>query len=329
LETFRGVATQLEPDVERVASLFPACRFGFQQALREWGGNLSAAHGLDATIEVMVRFELLRGSGRAAQVHLAELRTPNRALTEEVLRAVDTEQDRSTRLKSLELTLDPRTDSAPRFVTAALLGLVWVVMPLLRPLSVARAPHLEGALSVPVATLCAVALSLVRWRYHRALTPLNRQLAAVLIFAWVIQAAGLLSYSLVTRHAFSPAPLFMGYWGFVMGLITVSMLPQLWPVPVGYPGGAPLGADGALDALRRSSGQQPGDPHHRPRLVANEPGATAFANQADRLSEPAADGVPLARSINPSMRTCAGTEPTTASAPVVACPAALATAQRR
>lgn len=223
------------PDIEAVASAFSACRFGFQQALREWPGNDDARAGLTTAIESMVRFELARGSARAAQVHLAELGTTNAALTAEVASAVEEEEARKTRLHSLELAMDPRTGSTQRFLGAAALGLVWVVMPMMGTFTVQRVPHLEGVMSVPIAVFSGLALLGLRMKFYAQLTPLNRQLSAMLVYAWLMQAAALLAWFVTTgRGGFNAGPLLMGYWGFVTGLITVSMLKQAWPIPLAY-----------------------------------------------------------------------------------------------
>lgn len=225
------------PDIEAVASAFSACRFGFQQALREWPDNDDARVGLGTAIEAMVRFELARGSPRAAQVHLAELGATNDTLSAEVARAVEEEELRKTRLHSLELAMDPRTGSTPRFLAAAILGVIWVVMPMMGTFTVQRLPQFEGVLSVPMALVSGLVLLALRTRYRASLTPLNRQLSAVLIFAWLVQAAGLTAWVLVTgRAGFNSGPILMGYWGFVMGLIAVSMLKQAWPIPLAYLG---------------------------------------------------------------------------------------------
>lgn len=223
------------PDIELVASAFSACRFGFQQALREWPGNDAARAGLATAIELMVRFELARGSARAAQVHLSELGATNDALTAEVARAVADEEARETRLRSLELAMDPRTGSAQRFLGAAGLAVLWVVMPMLGTFTVRRLPHLEGVMSVPMALFSGLSLFALRTWFRASLTPLNRQLSAVLIFAWLVQAAALLAFFVTTgRGGFNAGPLLMGYWGFVTGLVTVSMLKQAWPIPLAY-----------------------------------------------------------------------------------------------
>lgn len=235
LEVLRAATRAPAPDVEAVASAFSACRFGFQQALREWHGNLEARDGLTEAVELMVRFELARGSGRAAQVHLAALDVTPPSLAAEVAKAVAEEQARQSRLQSLEFALDPRTDSRPRFLAASILGAVWVVMPLLGTTAVRAAPHLEGVMSAPMALISGLVLFALRLRFHASLTPLNRQLSAAIAFAWLFQGVGLAAYFLSTGQALlNVAPMVMGYWGFVTGLLAVTMLPQAWAMPLAY-----------------------------------------------------------------------------------------------
>lgn len=235
LHTLQTACRTTTPDVEAVASAFAACRFGFQQALRAWSGNVDARAGLTEAVEMMVRFELARGSARAAQVHLAALEGTNEALSAEVARAVEEEQSRQARLHSLELAMNPRTGSTTRFLAASILGAVWVVVPMFGSFAVDLAPHHEGVMSAPFALLSGLVVLAIRVRFHAQLTPLNRQLAATISFAWLSQGAVLVTYLLVTGHAVANGtPLVMGFWAFVTGLLTVTMVPQLWPMPLGY-----------------------------------------------------------------------------------------------
>ena len=237
LGVLRAATRATTPDVEAVASAFAACRFGFQQALREWSGNVEARAGLTEAVELMVRFELARGSGRAAQVHLAALEGANEALSAEVARAVEEEQSRQARLQSLELAMNPRTGSTSRFRAASILGAVWVVMPLMGTFAVAWAPDFEGVMSAPMALLSGLVLLWLRVRFHASLTPLNRQLSAAISFAWLFQGVGLIAYVVVTGHAvYGVAPVIMGYWAFVTGLLAATMVHQAWPMPLGYLG---------------------------------------------------------------------------------------------
>lgn len=59
----------------------------------------------------------------------------------------------------------------------------------------------------------------------------------MLVFAWFVQAAGLSAWVLLTgRAGFNAGPILMAYWGFVTGIVTVSMLKQAWPIPLAYLG---------------------------------------------------------------------------------------------
>lgn len=235
LRTLETAARAAVPDVEAVASAFAACRFGFQQALREWDGNLEARAGLTEAVEVMVRFELARGSGRAAQVHLAALEGSNQALSAEVARAVEEEQSRQARLHSLELAMNPSTGSTTRFVAASILGAVWVLVPMLGAFLVELAPQLEGVMSAPPALLSGLVLLIIRVRFHAQLTPLNRQLAAAISFAWLSQGVAVTAFFVVTGHALeNVGPIIMGSWAYFTGLVTVTMVHQIWPMPLGY-----------------------------------------------------------------------------------------------
>ena len=241
LGVLRAATRATTPDVETVASAFAACRFGFQQALREWSGNVAARAGIDEAVALMVRFELARGSPRAAQVHLAALEGTDEALSAEVARAVDEEQSRQERLRSLELAMDPSTGSTMRFFAASILGAVWVVVPMLGTFAVNLAPHLEGVMSAPIALLSGFVLLAIRVRFHATLTPMNCQLLATVSFAWLFQGLGLVTFLLVKGHALpGSTPVIMAYWTFVMGLLAVTVVPQVWPMPLGYLGAMAL-----------------------------------------------------------------------------------------
>ncbi len=68
-----GAAADLTLQVHRSYS---ACRFGFEQALREWGDNRSASAGLQSTLELMIRFVLAEGNHRSAARLIAALPEP-------------------------------------------------------------------------------------------------------------------------------------------------------------------------------------------------------------------------------------------------------------
>jgi serine/threonine-protein kinase len=132
-ERLRELEAQLaSPEATRVTmyQLFGQCRFGFQAALRAWPENAGARKGLDRALAAMATHELDHGDPRAAAVLIAELSTPNAALSER-LAAVEREAaEKRKRLERFELDQDIRAGQLTRTFFMTFLGIVWSAIPI-------------------------------------------------------------------------------------------------------------------------------------------------------------------------------------------------------
>ncbi|MBL8953031.1 MAG: serine/threonine protein kinase, partial [Myxococcaceae bacterium] len=153
LRELEALLAMPSPEPRAVFGLFSQCRFGFQQALRDWAGNARARQGLETTVKAMVQLELKSGSARTARALLAELTHVELALQAQVEAAEAEESARVARLAALERSVDPRTGGAARMLTVVWLAIGWVISPLLAEQLVARWPAAESLLYVPFAAL--------------------------------------------------------------------------------------------------------------------------------------------------------------------------------
>ncbi|MDX2009132.1 MAG: serine/threonine-protein kinase [Myxococcaceae bacterium] len=236
-------AALLGPNVNttQVARLFSECRFGFQQALRSWAGNVVASEGLARVIERMVRVELGRGAVSAARALLVDLPQPPPALVADVERAEAAEAEKAKELERLQRmaeSLDPLTGFQRRFFVGLSLGVLWVIAPGLRFLMGPRVLIANDVLAaIPIAALSVVVIIIVSRRTrpeHR--TPLNQQIARLLLFGMSFQivAALVLLVVLDVQVGDKGSALLLGYWGLLAGVIASTVLPPVWPAVIGY-----------------------------------------------------------------------------------------------
>jgi serine/threonine-protein kinase len=227
------------PDSAQLDSLFAECRFGFQQALRTWPGNLAAREGLTQAVEAMVRHALARGAPQAAVSLLHELQAPNAALEAQVRSALAQEQERAQqleRLRELERTLDPRTDGRVRLGAGLAMSVVWTVAPILGKHLVAWDSRVEMMGIVPVALLAGLGLVLVARTVKRH-TPLNLAIERILLFGMFGEAFMLSAYRvLVGDLGARTVPLVAFFWWTIATIVAWVFERKLTPTAVAYLG---------------------------------------------------------------------------------------------
>ncbi|MBX3197183.1 MAG: serine/threonine protein kinase [Labilithrix sp.] len=129
-ELARGGDTAVLRD--RVHHLFAEARFGFRQAIRACDDNEAARLGLGTATELVVAFELERGTPEAAAAALAELESPPPELARRVadaMRRREEERSRVANLEKLHADLDPATGRRTRMVAGATMGVCWTITP--------------------------------------------------------------------------------------------------------------------------------------------------------------------------------------------------------
>ena len=227
-------------DPVRVSRLFSECRFGFQQALRVWPQNAHAKTSLANITAEMVRFELKQGSVRSAQTLLAELSEPPADL---VAAVADAEAAAARKAKELEAlhelaqSVDPLTGSRIRMLLAIALGSLWLISPFLMALYHSTFPeHDETLISLPVTLISLVVTLVVLARVSvRRRTPLNVQIANVLLFGMSLQACSLVFIKLFLGGlGTSTMSVLLFHWFLVAGVIAASMVREIWPAALSF-----------------------------------------------------------------------------------------------
>lgn len=227
-------------DPVRVSRLFSECRFGFQQALRIWPDNAPAKVALARITAEMVRFELAQGSVRAAQTLLAELNVLPPELVAAVAEAEAAEARKAkelARLHDLAESVDPLTGSRIRMLLAIALGTIWAISPWLMGRYHAAFPDQdETLLSLPVTLTSLILMIVVVRRIPRERrTPLNVQIANVLLFGMVLQIVALSFIALFLGGLGDRTIIFLQFnWFFLSGVIAAGLVREIWPAPVSF-----------------------------------------------------------------------------------------------
>jgi len=116
----------------RVHGLYGECRFGLDQALREWEGNTVAGTALQRLLEARIRYELEHGSADTASVLLSELLQPVPELERKIQDRRREDALEAERLAALErrwdLNLGMRGRSRALFGIGVLWGVVYVIL---------------------------------------------------------------------------------------------------------------------------------------------------------------------------------------------------------
>ncbi|MCB9640267.1 MAG: serine/threonine protein kinase [Myxococcales bacterium] len=129
-----------DPHVQ-IYSLFSECRFGFQQALREWPENPDGHKGLEKALHLMVNYEIRQRNPRAAQRLLHDLNNLQ-ALPHDELKRLDGDinelfdkefqrADEYNKLKQMEQDANITVGARGRSYFALLLGFTWGMSPLI------------------------------------------------------------------------------------------------------------------------------------------------------------------------------------------------------
>jgi serine/threonine-protein kinase len=126
-------AGQESADAARIHRAFGETRFGFEQSLRLWNGNLAARRGIDTALRALASYELGRGAHESAALLIADIDS-NKADLEvrlEALQKSAAEKELSLEaLKKLEAERDLRVGATARSRLALFLGLAWTIVPI-------------------------------------------------------------------------------------------------------------------------------------------------------------------------------------------------------
>jgi eukaryotic-like serine/threonine-protein kinase len=171
----------------RLRKLLAECRFGFQQALREWSGDARAEAGLARCLTRMAEYELSQKNAEAAEALLQELDQPPEALLA-ALAALREERRRAeeerARLLALERQLDLGLFARQRAAGLVGLGLLIAAAPLAVFVFRIEVTHAVGLAFVGGFFLVAL-LWLALGRRILLSNAANRRLAACLVLGFV------------------------------------------------------------------------------------------------------------------------------------------------
>jgi serine/threonine-protein kinase len=180
-------------ETRELHTLFSECRFGFQQALRSWPDNESAADGLRDSLTLMIDFELGRGAAEAAASLLHELEDPPERLRLRVERALRRQREAGARLKKLELDADLSFGERLRRSLTNVLGAAWalanVFSDLLPNTGPYRVDHLRFSAACFVFMLASLGLALATRRTMLA-NAANRHVSIMTITNFAALAGG-------------------------------------------------------------------------------------------------------------------------------------------
>jgi eukaryotic-like serine/threonine-protein kinase len=172
-----------------IQKLFVECRFGYEEALRQWPGCAEARSGLSAVLERMTAHEIEHGNVKAAAVLLAQLPHPPAELQEKLaaLRArLAEERAELERLEHLGREADRSVGRGVRGGILGLMGLIWTLfyfaLGFMWRRAIFHSPHVVF-LFVNVAYGAFLVLALRRWRSVLKQTRVNRA------FVWTLWAA--------------------------------------------------------------------------------------------------------------------------------------------
>lgn len=229
---------ELETADDRVRryKLFGECRFGFRQALDAWPDNQRAADGLRWATRAMVDYELERGDPSAARSLLADLGEAAPELMRRVREAEEAaaaERERVERLERLSADHDRRIGARTRAFLAIVMGVLWVVGPLIREY-LGTAPTYTTSLSVRALYLAVAAAFAVWARDSMTRTRINRQILATLFFGLfgmiVIDAVNLATGLPITVSL-------VHHMVFIAGILTMAAIAidrRMWPAALLY-----------------------------------------------------------------------------------------------
>lgn len=213
-------------------NLFGEARFGFQQALRQWRDNDPARDGLERAITMMVEYELSRAEPKPAALLMSELSAPPRELVERLRIAEQAQEAERQRGRDLDPLIGQRT----RAFIGAILGLSWTIAPLgVEWVYGGDASFTHAQLAI-VPAVCFVFIGgLGIWaRESMSKTRLNRQVIFTLLFATATTAIFVVLAGVVGVSAQTANQLQIFLWFVYCGMMTLVMIPKLYPATLGY-----------------------------------------------------------------------------------------------
>jgi eukaryotic-like serine/threonine-protein kinase len=172
----------------KLAALFGACRFGFEQALEGWPENAPAARGLERAIEIMIEHEIAHGDPDAAGAMLSELSRPKPELRDRVehaRRRHSEERERRHELERLGRLFDPSSEMRSRWIVASFLALAGTIIPVATQTLVDPTSNDYGPTFVLPACFLAGTLAIAIWKRHALARTIHNRLVVIIVIAGI------------------------------------------------------------------------------------------------------------------------------------------------
>ena len=222
---------------EEIYNLFGECAFGFRQALQEWSGNEQARDGLREATVRMARYEIAHDDPRAARLLVARLDPPDAALEAEVVELEERAVRSAARVQALEALgkdMDPNAGRRGRAALLVVLGLLWILVPLLVGQFYAANPDYGSLAPVPGALLGVVLISGFMARRSMGRTALNRAILGALALAFFAQLMVHVGSWLARVPPDESQRLIPYIWFLIAAMMAVTVIPRLALPAAGY-----------------------------------------------------------------------------------------------
>lgn len=217
----------------RLYDLLGACRFGFQQALKERADNEVARAGLSRAAALVARFELAQGNVDAAERLTLEGADPD--LLRDIERAKRKKNRRAEALEALRRDRDPRVGQRARAVLAAILGSAFTFAPLLAHTSGldGRERLLMTAFGTAMFLLIGALLALWKRREMTA-SALNRGLLGAIFLILLLQIVIDAGVFIADADPWVASAARFIVWSVVTAMVSMTLRAQLWWSSVAY-----------------------------------------------------------------------------------------------
>ncbi len=213
---------------------FAEARFGFRQALVAWPEHETARLGLRETMIVIVEHVLAYGTATTASALFSEVEDPPPDLArrvEECLVAFAAEDARVRRLEEVAADMDFSIGEGSRLVVLGLMGILWVLHPLLIMSPQGHRTTLE--LLLTPAIFLGITASLAWFaRENLRRTLVNRRIlsAVITMFTAQLVLVGLTMTLGISDVAHQPLMFFL--WTMTAVFVTLLAESRLWPTAV-------------------------------------------------------------------------------------------------
>lgn len=219
---------------EQVHRLFGACRFGYHEALATWSDNPEARAGVVNATVAVAEYELACGEPRAAVRLLAELDAAPPDVLARARAAEAAAARRQGELEQLERELDSSIGTRTRSFVAGVLGILFVVLPLLAEIRPRSSPL--RAYPELYSLVFVVVIGGFGWWARETMmkTAVNRRLFLTFILVFAGQAAidaGARRYGMTLAEL----ELFnVGLWVVSAAMIAITLERRLVPTAIAY-----------------------------------------------------------------------------------------------